>query len=118
MLTKTLKKTFINHQTRVLVQGLTGQQGTFHTKQSLEYNTKIVGGVNPKKSGTLHLDLPVYANCRDAKLATNCDASVIYVPPLFAKSAILEAIEAEIKLIVAITEGIPVHDMMYVKQAL
>lgn len=115
--TKILKKTFINKETRVICQGLTGNQGTFHTKTALEYGTKMVGGVNPKKQGT-HLGLPLFKSCREAKEKTNCDASVIYVPALFCKSAIMEAIEAEISLVVAITEGIPQHDMMYVKNAL
>lgn len=117
-LTKLLKKTFITKETKVICQGLTGNQGTFHTKTALEYGTKMVGGVNPKKHGQKHLDLPIFKNCLEAKEATDCDASVIYVPALFCKSAILEAIEAEIKLIVAITEGIPQHDMLYVKHAL
>lgn len=117
-LTKLLKKTFINKDTKVICQGITGNQGTFHTTTALQYGTKMVGGVNPKKHGQTHLDLPIYKNCLEAKAATNCDASVIYVPALFCKSAILEAIEAEISLVVAITEGIPQHDMLYVKHAL
>lgn len=117
-LAKLVKRSFINKDTKVICQGITGNQGTFHTKSSLEYGTKMVGGVSPKKAGQMHLGLPVFKNCAEAKQATNCDASVIYVPALFAKNAILEAIEAEIGVIVAITEGIPQHDMLYVKHAL
>lgn len=115
---KLVKRTFINKNTKVICQGITGNQGTFHTKTALEYGTKMVGGVSPKKAGQTHLGLPVFNNCTEAKQATNCDATVIYVPALFAKDAILEAIKAEIGLIVAITEGIPQHDMLYVKHAL
>lgn len=97
---------------------MTGNQGTFHTKAAIEYGTNMVGGVNSAKAGSIHLGLPVFKNCREAKQQTNCDASMFFVPPLHAKSALLEAIEAEIPLIVAITEGIPLHDMLYVKQAL
>ncbi len=117
-LIKTLRRTVINENTKVICQGLTGQQGTFHTKAALEYNTKFVGGVNPKKAGTTHIGLPVFADCKEAKQATDCDATVIFVPPLLAKDAILDAIDAEIELIVAITEGIPQHHMMQVKHAL
>lgn len=117
-LVKLVKRSFINKNTKVICQGLTGNQGTFHTKSALEYGTLMVGGVSPKKAGQEHLGLPVFANCTEAKKATNCDATVIYVPALFAKDAILEAIEAEIGLIVAITEGIPQHDMLFVKDAL
>jgi len=97
---------------------MTGAQGTFHTKTAIEYGTQMVGGVNSKKAGTTHLGLPVYANVAEAMSETKADASVIYVPPRFAKDAMLEAIEAQIGLIVCITEGIPQHDMMYVKRAL
>ena len=117
-LSKLTKRGFINKHTKVICQGLTGNQGTFHTKSALEYGTQMVGGVSPKKAGQEHLGLPVFADCASAKAATNCDATVIYVPALHAKAAILEAIAAEIGLIVAITEGIPVHDMLYVKDAL
>jgi len=109
---------FINKHTKVICQGMTGAQGTFHTKTAIEYGTQMVGGVNSKKAGTTHLGLPVYANVAEAMSETKADASVIYVPPRFAKDAMLEAIEAQIELIVCITEGIPQHDMMYVKRAL
>lgn len=118
MLRKTLNRKFINKHSRVICQGITGKQGTFHSQKAIEYGTNLVGGVNNRKAGTTHLDLPVFANCREAKQATQCDTSVIYVPPPHAKAAILEAIEAEIELIVCITEGIPQHDMLYVKNAL
>lgn len=102
-----IRRTFINKETRVLVQGLTGKQGTFHTQTALDYGTKIVGGVNPKNFGGMHLGVPVFKDCFEAKRETNCDATVIFVPALGCKQAIMEAIEAEIGLIVAITEGIP-----------
>ncbi len=108
----------IDENTRVIVQGLTGAQGTFHTEQALQYGTHVVGGVTPGKGGMTHLDLPVFDTVREAKAATGADATVIYVPPAFAADAILEAIDAEMPLIVCITEGIPVLDMVKVKRAL
>ena len=108
----------IDSNTKVIVQGFTGQQGTFHTEQSLKYGTKVVGGVTPGKGGTQHLNLPVFNTVREAVEATDADASVIYVPPPFAADAILEAADAGIKVIVCITEGIPVLDMLRVKNTL
>src|ERR1051326_418630 len=104
--------------TRVICQGFTGNQGTFHSEQAIAYGTKMVGGTSPGKGGTMHLSLPVFDTVREAKAATDCDASVIYVPPPFAADAILEAIDAQVPLIVCITEGIPVMDMVRVKRAL
>jgi succinyl-CoA synthetase alpha subunit len=108
----------IGPQTRVICQGVTGAQGTFHTQQAIAYGTVMVGGVSPGKGGSTHLDLPVFDTVGEAVAATHPDASVIYVPPPFAADAILEAIDAEIPLIVCITEGIPVADMIAVKRAL
>jgi succinyl-CoA synthetase alpha subunit len=108
----------IDKNTRVLVQGLTGNTGTFHTEQALAYGTNMVAGVTPGKGGSEHIGLPVYDSVADAKARTGANASVIYVPPAFAADAIAEAIEAEIELIVCITEGIPVLDMVKVKRAL
>jgi len=113
-----IKRNYINASTKVICQGMTGNQGTFHSKGALEYGTKLVGGVNKAKAGSIHLGLPVFKDCREAKEVTKCDASMFFVPPMNAKAALLEAIEAEIGLVVAITEGIPLHDMLYVKQAL
>ncbi len=108
----------VNKNTKVIVQGFTGQQGTFHSEQALAYGTQVVGGVTPGKGGSSHLDLPVFNTVADAKAATDANASVIYVPPPFAADAILEAVGAEIPLVVCITEGIPVLDMVKVKRAL
>jgi len=108
----------VNARTRVLCQGFTGAQGTFHSEQALAYGTRMVGGVTPGKGGTRHLDLPVFDTVAEAVAATEAEASVIYVPPPFAADAILEAAEAGIGLIVCITEGIPVLDMVRVKRGL
>ena len=108
----------VGRDTRVICQGFTGAQGTFHSEQAIAYGTKMVGGVTPGKGGTQHLNLPVFDTVGDAVAATKADASVIYVPPPFAADAILEAIDAELKLVVCITEGIPVLDMVRVKRAL
>jgi succinyl-CoA synthetase alpha subunit len=108
----------VNKDTKVICQGFTGSQGTFHSEQALKYGTKLVGGVTPKKGGTTHLDLPVFDSVQEAKDTTQANASVIYVPPPYAANAILEAIDSEIELIVCITEGIPVIDMMNVKDKL
>ncbi len=108
----------VDKNTRVICQGITGTHGTFHTRQAIEYGTKMVGGVTPGKGGQEHLGLPVFDTVSEAKEKTGADASAVYVPPPYAAAALLEAIEAEIKLIVCITEGIPVMDMVRVKQAL
>ena len=108
----------VNQHTKVICQGITGNNGTFHTEQAIAYGTKMVGGVTPGKGGTTHVGLPVFDTVWDAKQKTGADASVIYVPPPFAADAILEAIDAEIPLIITITEGIPVMDMVKVKRAL
>src|SRR5436190_976739 len=108
----------VDRNTKVITQGMTGETGTFHTQQALDYGTRMVGGVTPGKGGTTHLGLPVFDTVAEARHATGATASVIYVPPPFAADSILEAIDAEIPLIVAITEGIPVLDMVRVKRAL
>ena len=108
----------VGAKTKVLCQGFTGAQGTFHSEQAIAYGTQMVGGVTPGKGGTKHLDLPVFDTVVDAMAATAADTSVIYVPAAFAADAILEAIDAEVALIVCITEGIPVLDMVRVKRAL
>jgi succinyl-CoA synthetase alpha subunit len=108
----------VDKNTRVICQGFTGSQGTFHTEQAIAYGTKMVGGVTPGKGGTTHLDLPVFDTVREAVEATGAEASAVYVPPPFAADAILEAIDAGVRLVVAITEGVPVLDMVKVKRAL
>ena len=108
----------VNKNTKVICQGFTGSQGTFHSEQAIKYGTQMVGGVTPKKGGSTHLDLPVFDTVQEAKDKTGANASVIYVPPAYAANAIIEAMDSEIELIVWITEGIPVLDMMRVKDKL
>ena len=108
----------VSEDTKVICQGFTGSQGTFHSEQAIEYGTKMVGGVTPGKGGLEHIGLPVFNSVHEARDVTGANASVIYVPPPFAADSILEAIDAEVELIVAITEGIPVLDMVKVKRAL
>ena len=108
----------VNKNTKVICQGFTGSHGTFHSEQAIKYGTKLVGGVTPKKGGHKHLNLPVFNTVLEAKESTGANASMIYVPPKFAADAILEALNAEIEIIVCITEGIPIIDMVKVKQAL
>ena len=108
----------INKNTKVICQGITGREGTYHSEQAVAYGTKMVGGVTPGKGGTTHIDLPVFDTVGDAVAKTGANASVIYVPPKFAADAILEAIDAQLELVICITEGIPVLDMVKVKRAL
>ena len=108
----------INKETKVICQGFTGAQGTFHSEQAIKYGTQMVGGVTPKKGGQEHLGLPVFNTVKEAKENTEANATVIYVPPPFAAGAIIEAIDAHMELIVCITEGVPVLDMMQVKRKL
>jgi len=105
----------VDHNTKVICQGFTGHHGTFHSEQAMAYGTKMVGGVTPGKGGSHHLGLPVFNTVEEAVTRTGANASVIYVPPPYAADAILEAIDAEIPLVVCITEGIPVHDMLHVR---
>lgn len=106
----------INKNTRVITQGITGSQGSFHTEQCLKYGSQFVGGVTPGKGGTKHLDLPVYNTVLEAKKATGCNASMVFVPPPFAADSIMEAVDAELDLVICITEGIPILDMVKVKK--
>ena len=108
----------VNKNTKVICQGFTGSHGTFHSEQAIKYGTNLVGGVTPKKGGQKHLDRPVFDTVEEAKKETEANASMIYVPAKFAASAIIEAIESSIEIIVCITEGIPVQDMLKVKQKL
>ncbi|PIS10735.1 MAG: succinate--CoA ligase subunit alpha [Bdellovibrio sp. CG10_big_fil_rev_8_21_14_0_10_47_8] len=106
----------VNKETRVICQGITGAQGSFHSEQCLAYGTKLVGGVTPGKGGTKHLNLPVFNTVRDAKKATGCNVSMVFVPPPFAADSILEAVDADLDLVICITEGIPVLDMVKVRR--
>ena len=106
----------VSNNSKVIVQGFTGTEGTFHAGQMIEYGTNVVGGVTPGKGGTAHLDRPVFNTVRDAVSTTGADVSIIFVPPAFAADAIMEAAEGGIKVIVCITEGIPVKDMIYAKE--
>ena len=103
----------VDKNSRIIVQGFTGKEGTFHSTQMIEYGTKIVGGVTPKKGGQTHLDLPVFNSVADAIKETNANTSIIFVPPAFAANAIIEAADAGIKVIIAITEGIPIRCLLY-----
>jgi len=115
---KSTAAVFVDENTKVICQGFTGKQGTFHSEQAIQYGTKMVGGVTPGKGGTKHLNLPVFNSVKEAKEGTDADATVIYVPPKGAKAAIIEAIDAKMELIVCITEGIPQQDMVFVKRHL
>ena len=106
----------VNSDSKIIVQGFTGSEGTFHAEQMIAYGTNVVGGVTPGKGGQIHLDLPVFNEVKEAKKETNADATVIYVPPKFAASSIIEASNAGIKIIVCITEGIPILEMLEVKK--
>jgi succinyl-CoA synthetase alpha subunit len=108
----------VNKATKVICQGFTGTQGTFHSQQAIEHGTNMVGGVTPGKGGSTHLGLPVFNTVLEAKIATGCDASVIYVPPTYAMDSILEAIDADISVIVAVTDGVPVQDMARIRREL
>ncbi len=108
----------VDKNTRVICQGFTGSQGTFHSEQAIKYGTNLLGGVSPGKGGTSHLNLPVFDNVIDAVENTNANASVIYVPPQYARDAILEAVDAGLDLVVCITEGIPILDMVFIKKVL
>ena len=108
----------VNKSTKLICQGFTGKHGSFHSEQALKYGTKLVGGVTPQKGGQKHLGLPVFNTVQEAKEKTNAQATMIYVPPKFAANAIIEAVNAELELIVCITEGIPILDMLKVKSIL
>ena len=108
----------VNKNTKLICQGFTGAHGTFHSEQAIQYGTNLVGGVTPKKGGQTHLERPVFNSVKEAKEATDANATMIYVPAKFAASAILEAIDSSIELIVCITEGIPILDMLRVKKSL